>query len=147
MKVLQGDSREIDFNKIAGYKGGKFDGIFTSPPYVGLIDYHDQHRYAYELFGFQDNGFKEIGPAFKGRSREAKEEYKKDIIKVFQNMNRFLKPGAKIFVVVNDRDNLYPEIANACGYNIIKVYHRPVLMRTERDNTRFSESIYYFIKK
>jgi len=147
MKVIQGDSREVDFNKIAGYKGGKFDGIFTSPPYVGLIDYHDQHRYAYELFGFQDNGFKEIGPAFKGRSREAKEEYKKDIIKVFQNMNRFLKPGAKIFVVVNDRDNLYPEIANACGYNIIKVYHRPVLMRTERDNTRFSESIYYFIKK
>jgi len=147
MKVIQEDSREVDFNKIEGYKGGKFDGIFTSPPYVGLIDYHDQHRYAYELFDFKDNGFKEIGPAFKGRSREAKEEYKKDIIAVFQNMNRFLKSGAKIFVVVNDRDNLYPEIANVCGYSIRKIYHRPVLMRTERDNTRFSESIYYFIKQ
>ncbi|MGC9049154.1 MAG: DNA methyltransferase [Patescibacteria group bacterium] len=147
MKIIQGDSREIDFNKVEGYKGGKFDGIFTSPPYVGLIDYHDQHRYAYELFGFNDNGFKEIGPASKGRSIEAKEEYKKDIIAVFQNMNRFLKPKAKIFVVVNDRDNLYPEIAEACGYSIEKIYHRPVLMRTERDNTRFSESIYYFVKK
>jgi hypothetical protein len=146
MKIIQGDSREVDFNKIEGYKGGKFDGIFTSPPYVGLIDYNDQHRYAYELFGFDDNGFKEIGPASKGRSREAKEEYKKDIIAVFQNMNRFLKPKAKIFVVVNDRDNLYPEIADACGYSIEKIYHRPVLMRTERDNTRFSESIYYFVK-
>jgi len=147
MKIIQGDSREIDFNKIEGYKGDKFDGIFTSPPYVGLIDYHDQHRYAYELFGFNDNGFKEIGPASKGRSKESKEEYKKDIITVFQNMNRFLKPKAKIFVVVNDRDSLYPEIAEICGYGIEKVYHRPVLMRTERDNTKFSESIYYFIKK
>ncbi|OIO64530.1 hypothetical protein AUJ30_02285 [Candidatus Wolfebacteria bacterium CG1_02_39_135] len=147
IKIIQGDSREIDFNKIKGYKGGKFDGIFTSPPYVGLIDYHDQHRYAYELFGFDDNGFKEIGPASKGRSREAKEEYKNDIIAVFQNMNRFLKPKAKVFVVVNDRDNLYPEVAVACNYSIEKIFSRPVLMRTERDNTRFSESIYYFKKQ
>ncbi len=147
IKIIQGDSREIDFNKVNGYKGGKFDGIFTSPPYVGLIDYHDQHRYAYELFGFDDNGFKEIGPASRGRSREAKEEYKKDIIAVFQNMNRFLKPRAKIFIVVNDRDNLYPEVASVCGYEIEKVFHRPVLMRTERDNARFSENIYYFIRQ
>ena len=147
IKIIQGDSREIDFRKIEGYRGGKFDGIFTSPPYVGLIDYHDQHRYAYELFGFDDNGFKEIGPASKGKSREAKEKYKEDIITVFQNMNRFLKPKAKIFVVVNDRDNLYPKVASACGYSIERVFYRPVLMRTERDNTRFSESIYYFIKQ
>jgi len=147
MKVIQGDSREIDFNEVKGYKGGKFDGIFTSPPYVGLIDYHDQHCYAYELFGFENNDSKEIGPASKGKGEEAKEEYKKDIIAVFQNMNRFLKPKAKIFVVVNDGDNLYPEIADTCGYSIEKTFHRPVLMRTERDNTRFSESIYYFIKQ
>ncbi len=147
IKIIQGDSREIDFNKVKGYKGGRFDGIFTSPPYIGLIDYHDQHRYAYELFGFDDNGFKEIGPASKGRSREAKNEYKNDIIAVFENMNQFLKPKAKIFVVVNDRDNIYPEVASACGYSIEKIFHRPVLMRTERDNTRFSESIYYFIKE
>lgn len=147
IKIIQGDSREVDLSKVNGYKGGKFDGIFTSPPYVGLIDYHDQHRYAYELFGFDDNGFKEIGPASKGRSYEAREEYKNDIIAVFQNMDRFLRPKAKIFVVVNDRDNLYPEVASACGYSIEKIFHRPVLMRTERDNTRFSESIYYFIKQ
>jgi len=76
----------------------------------------------------------------------AKEEYKKDITAVFQNMNKFLKPKAKIFVVVNDRDNLYPDIAKICDYTIQAVYQRPVLMRTERDNTKFSESVYYFIK-
>jgi DNA modification methylase len=146
IKIIQDDSRNVDFAKVSGYRGGKFDGIFTSPPYIGLIDYHDQHRYAYELFGFDDNGFKEIGPASKGKSREAKEEYKKDITAVFQNMNRFLKPKAKIFIVVNDRDNLYPGVATACGYSIEKIFHRPVLMRTERDNAKFSESVYYFIK-
>lgn len=146
IKIIQGDSRRINFSRIRGYKGGKFDGIFTSPPYVGLIDYHDQHRYAYELFGFNDNGFKEIGPASRGRSREAKEEYKKDIIAVFQNANKFLKPKAKVFVVVNDRDNLYLEVADACSYKIKDIFHRPVLMRTERDNAKFSESIYYFVR-
>jgi len=147
IKIIQGDSRDIDISKVEGYKGGKFDGVFTSPPYVGLIDYHDQHRYAYELFGLDDNGFKEIGPASNGRSKEAKEQYKNDIIAVFKNINRFLKPKAKIFIVVNDRDNLYPDVAKECGYNIEEIYHRPVLMRTERDNTKFSESIYYFIKQ
>ncbi|MCX2683700.1 DNA methyltransferase [Campylobacter sp. MIT 21-1685] len=28
----------------------KIAGIFSSPPYVGLIDYHEQHAYAYDLF-------------------------------------------------------------------------------------------------
>ena len=35
--VLHGDARELDF-------GGDFDGVVTSPPYPGLIDYHEQHR-------------------------------------------------------------------------------------------------------
>src|SRR3989344_27848 len=146
IKIFQDDSMEIDFAKDKDYKGGKFDGIFTSPPYIGLIDYHDQHRYAYDLFDLDDNGHKEIGPASRGKSKMAKEEYKNDIVKVFQNMNRFLKPKADVFVVVNDRDNLYPEVARECGYNIKKIYYRPVLMRTERDNTQFSESVYHFVK-
>src|SRR5262249_36776076 len=42
--VLHGDSRELEW-------GGPFDAVVTSPPYPGLIDYHEQHRYAYELLG------------------------------------------------------------------------------------------------
>jgi len=146
-KIVQGDSQEVNLWEIEGLEKVMFDGIFTSPPYVGLIDYHDQHRYAYELFGFEDNADKEIGAASRGRSREAQQQYQNAIIHVFRNMNRFLKPKAKIFVVVNDRDNLYPLIAASCGYTIEKIYHRPVLMRTERDNVRFSESIYFFVKQ
>ena len=33
----------------------KIKGIFSSPPYVGLIDYHEQHAYSYEIFGFDRN--------------------------------------------------------------------------------------------
>src|SRR6266480_3856732 len=57
--VLHGDARELDF-------GGRFDGVVTSPPYPGLIDYHEQHRYAYELLGLEEWRELELG---KGTSR------------------------------------------------------------------------------
>ncbi len=62
-------------------------------------------------------------------------------------MKNYIKLGSKIFIVVNDKHNLYSEIAQECGFKIIDIFHRPVLMRTERDNNRFSESIYYFVNE
>lgn len=140
VKIVQRDVRYVELYN-------KFDGIFTSPPYVGLIDYHDQHKYAYELFNFVNNGKGEIGPASKGRGFEAREQYRLGITRTFRNVSKSLKPNAKIFVVVNDRDNLYPRVAEDCGFKIVEIFHRPVLMRTERDSTKFSESIYYFKKR
>ncbi|MGZ8783790.1 MAG: DNA methyltransferase, partial [Gaiellaceae bacterium] len=35
--VLHGDACEFEL-------GGPYDGVVTSPPYPGLIDYHEQHR-------------------------------------------------------------------------------------------------------
>jgi DNA modification methylase len=139
--LLQGDARII---KLPLKK--EIDGIFTSPPYLGLINYHEQHRYAYELFDFKEYPEAEIGSPNKN-GNDNKERYKKDITAVFRNMNNYLKSGAKIFIVVNDKHNLYPQIGEECGYKLVDVFHRPVLMRTERDNNRFSESIYYFIKE
>ena len=137
--LLQGDARKIKLPL-----GKEIDGIFTSPPYLGLIDYHNQHRYAFDLFNFREYPEAEIGsPNSNGNNK--KEKYKKDIAAVFKNMINYLKPGAKIFIVVNDKHNLYPEIAKECGFKFVDIFHRPVLMRTERDNNKFSESIYYFI--
>ena len=48
-EVLHGDAREVRY-------GGRFDAVLTSPPYPGLIDYHEQHRYAYELLSLEDPG-------------------------------------------------------------------------------------------
>ena len=137
--LLQGDARKI---KLPLRK--EIDGIFTSPPYLGLIDYHDQHRYAFDLFNFREYPEAEIGSP-NGNGNNKKEKYKEDIAAVFKNMINYLKPGAKIFIVVNDKHNLYPEIAKECGFKFIDIFHRPVLMRTERDNNKFSESIYYFV--
>jgi len=138
--LLQGDARTIKLPI-----GKEIDGIFTSPPYLGLIDYHDQHRYAYDLFNFREYSEAEIGSPNKN-GNDRREKYKEDIIAVFSNMKNYLKPKAKVFVVVNDKYNLYPEIAKECGFKIVDLFHRPVLMRTERDNNKFSESIYFFQK-
>ena len=44
------------------------DGVVTSPPYPGLIDYHEQHRYAYELLGLDDRRELEVGARRQGRA-------------------------------------------------------------------------------
>ncbi|KAK3604817.1 hypothetical protein CHS0354_000479 [Potamilus streckersoni] len=73
---LVGDSRTIDVFRELKKKNSAFaelaekqkiKGIFSSPPYVGLIDYHEQHAYAYDLFGFDRHDELEIGPLFKGK--------------------------------------------------------------------------------
>ncbi|GIV45629.1 MAG: hypothetical protein KatS3mg036_0447 [Ignavibacterium sp.] len=82
----------------------------------------------------------------KGTSQKARAEYVNGIVEVFNNFNRYLVKGAKIFIVANDKFNLFPRIGELCGYNLIDVFHRPVLMRTERDENKFYESIFYFEK-
>jgi DNA modification methylase len=141
MKIFQGDARHIKLPEDL-----KINGIFTSPPYVGMIDYHEQHRYAYELFDLPRFDELEIGPSRKGQNGNAKFEYKKGIIDVFKNMSDNLVDNAKIFVVANDKYNMYPEIGKESGFKLIDVFHRPVLMRTERDSNKYFESIFYFKK-
>src|SRR5690606_26078971 len=80
-KCLVGDSRTInifnelsllDFNASKNLQKKKFKGIFSSPPYVGIIDYHEQHAYAYDLFNYERHDELEIGPLYKGQGREAR---------------------------------------------------------------------------
>jgi len=142
IRIYQGDGRTINLSDDV-----KIDGIFTSPPYVGVIDYHEQHRYAYELFNFPRLDDLEIGPARKGQNCNAKNEYVRGIGEIFRNVSRYLKDGALIFIVANDKFNLYHNIGKQCGFKLIDVFHRPVLMRTERDSNKYFESIFYFEKK
>jgi len=141
MKIYQGDARIIKLSS-----NSKIDGIFTSPPYVGVIDYHEQHRYAYELFNFPRQDELEIGPASKGQNGNAKKEYQQGISEVFKNVSKYLTDDAKVFVVANDKFNLYPEIGKLSGLKLMDVFHRPVLMRTERNSNKYFESIFYFKK-
>ncbi len=139
--VLQGDARLLQLPS-----GLPVDGVFTSPPYLGVIDYHEQHRYAYELFNLPRLDEAEIGSAGKGHGSAARQDYTSQIAAVFNNIGAHLAAGAPIFIVANDKYGLYPEIGRQCGLRLVDVLHRPVLMRTERDAHGYFESIFYFIK-
>lgn len=151
-----GDSRTMDifsaatkFNKEFGSKlqQQKIQGVFSSPPYVGLINYHEQHEYAYDLFGFERKDNLEIGPLFKGQGRDAKESYVQGIADVLNNCKKFFAEDYNVFLVANDKFNLYPTIAEKVGMKIAQQFKRPVLNRTEKDKGAYSESIFYFKEK
>jgi len=128
-------------------KQKKINGIFTSPPYVGLINYHEQHAYAYDLYGFKRRDDLEIGPLSKGTGKEAKESYLEGIASVLNNCKRFLVKDYNVFIVANDKYNLYPMIAKKAGMKIVQQYKRPVLNRSEKDKNAYSESIFHLMEK
>ena len=121
----------------------KIRGIFSSPPYIGLIDYHEQHAYAYELFGFQRKDNCEIGAMAQGQGKEAKEAYVQSIADVLKNNKKFLVEDYHILLVANDKFNLYPSIVQRAGMRIVNQFRRPVLNRTEKDKSAYAESIFH----
>ncbi len=124
-------------------KKQKIRGIFSSPPYVGLIDYHEQHAYAYDLFGFERKDAQEIGAMHKRQSKQAQADYAKGISNVLNNCKKFLAEDFDIFLVANDKYNLYPQIAENAEVQIVNKYKRPVLNRTEKDKQAYSEIIFH----
>lgn len=136
--VIHGDSRQLKIPKV--------DGVITSPPYVGLIDYHEQHRYAYELLGLEDRRDLEIGAAKQGASQKAKREYQESIAQVFTCAFEAMPSGGPLIVVAGDRHNLYSEIAKLCGVEVEAILQRHVNRRTGRRSTEFYESIFIWRK-
>ena len=154
---ITGDSRAIDIftmlkqvdSQLAEIaQKQRIKGIFTSPPYVGLINYHEQHAYAYDLFGFKRLDELEIGPLFRGKGREARESYIHGVAEVFKNCKRFLVDDYDVFIVANDKFNMYPTIAEIAGMHIVNQHKRPVLNRTEKNReSAYSETIFHLKKK
>ena len=132
--VLHGDARELAL-------GAPYDGVITSPPYPGLIDYHEQHRYAYELLGLDDRRERELGAAARGTSRAAIAEYGDGIVAVLARAKASLRPGAPVCIVVNDRRELYPEILERAGLRLDARLERHVNRRTGRRAGEYFESI------
>ncbi len=153
---LQGDARSIDIFSVVEkkqpdfaklIKKQKIKGIFSSPPYVGLINYHEQHAYAYDLFGFERKDELEIGPLYKGQGREARNSYIEGISQVLNNSKKFLQKDYDIFLVANDKYNMYPTIAEKAGMKIVNQYKRPVLNRTEKNKSAYAEIIFHLKEK
>jgi hypothetical protein len=133
-EVLHGDVRALALE-------GPFDGIVTSPPYPGLIDYHEQHRYAYELLGLEDLSELEVGAAAQGTSRAALSLYSDGMVAALRNCVAALVPGAPVLVVVNDRRGLYEEILERSGLVLEERLRRHVNRRTGRRSGEFFEDV------
>ena len=130
-RVLHGDARTLDL-------AGPYDAVITSPPYPGLIDYHEQHRYAYELLELEDRGMQELG---RGASRPAIDEYVSGVAEVLQRSAQSTRAGAPVVIVVNDRRDLYPEILDRAGLQLEHRLRRHVNRRTGRRAGEFFEDI------
>ena len=133
VKAIHGDARNVEFPQC--------DLVLTSPPYAGLIDYHEQHRYAFELLGLDWQAEAEIGAATNGNSGIAKRAYVDGIVATFENVKRALAPKGRIVVVVNDKFNLYPAIGQRLGFKLQAQLQRHVNRRTGRRADDFFESV------
>jgi DNA methylase len=133
-RVLHADAREADLP-------GQIDGVVTSPPYPGVIDYHEQHRYAYELLGLDDRRDLELGAAAAGHSRRALRAYSDGMAEALAHTRRYLRPGAPVAIVANDRHDLYDAIAQRAGFRLVERTLRHVNRRTGRRAGEYYEQV------
>jgi hypothetical protein len=140
-QVVHGDATEVALE-------GRFDAIVTSPPYPGLIDYHEQHRYAYEIVGLDDRRERELGAAARGTSRAAIEEYVAGVSTVLRRCGeRLAEDDAPVIVVVNDRRDLYPEILARSELRLVERLERHVNRRTGRRGGEYFESVLVCVRE
>ncbi|HEY2788443.1 MAG TPA: DNA methyltransferase [Gaiellales bacterium] len=133
-EVIHGDARTADY-------AVRLDGLITSPPYPGRIDYHEQHRYAFELLGLDERRAEEIGAPWRGTGRAAIDSYVDDMTAVFANARRFLTPGAAVVLVVDDSRELFAGILERAGMRIREQRLRHVNRRTGRRAGEFYEQV------
>jgi len=133
-RIVHGDAREVELE-------GTLDGVVTSPPYPGLIDYHEQHRYAYELLGLDDRRERELGAAAQGASRAALDAYVSGVAEVLGRCASALSPRAPVVIVVNDRREVYPEILSRAKLRLVERLERHVNRRTGRRAGEYFESV------
>ena len=134
VRVVHGDARSLELPCEA-------QGIITSPPYPGLIDYHEQHRYAYELLGLRERADEEIGAASRGSTRGALADYVEAMTRALGNAVRGLGEGAPVIIVVNDSRGLYPGILEGVGLELVERITRHVNRRTGRRSGEFFEDV------
>ncbi len=132
--VLHDDSRTVQLPASPS-------GVITSPPYPGLIDYHEQHRYAYELLGLVDRRGDEIGAAASGRSRSALRAYVDAMSAALERTVAQLQRAAWVLIVVNDSQDLYPAILDNAGLVLEERITRHVNRRTGRRAGEFFEDV------
>jgi hypothetical protein len=117
------------------------DAVVTSPPYVGVIDYHDQHAYAYALLGLAPRADAEIGSRSRGGGARAVRAYADEMVSALATAAICLRPGAPLAIVVNDKLGLYGDILERAGLQLESRTLRHVNRRTSRRAGEYYEEI------
>ena len=128
------DVRDLELERPA-------DAVVTSPPYAGVIDYHDQHAYAYALLELTPRTEAEIGSRSRGSSARAVRAYADDMVAALSTAVSCLRPGAPLAIVVNDRLGLYDDILARAGLRLESRALRHVNRRTSRRAGEYFEEI------
>jgi hypothetical protein len=124
--VLHGDARKLD-------PPGRVELVLTSPPYPGLIDYHEQHAYAFDLLALARRDAEEVGRGVTG--------YCDAIAAVLRRAARALGPRGTVVIVVNDSRGLYDGILAAAGLELEERSARHVNRRTGRRGGEYFEDV------
>jgi hypothetical protein len=109
------------------------DAIVTSPPYVGVIDYHDQHAYAYALLGLAPRSQEEIGSRSRGSGARAVAAYADGMVAALAASAACLRAGAPLA--------LYGDILERAGLQLESRTLRHVNRRTGRRAGEYFEEI------
>jgi len=126
VRVYHDDARTLD-------PPGPIDLVVTSPPYPGLIDYHEQHVYAYELLGLERRDSDEIGRGVKG--------YCEGVAAALGRAAEAVTTRGRIVIVVNDSRGLYDGILEAAGLRLEERLLRHVNRRTGRRAGEYYEEV------
>ena len=96
--VVRQDAREL------ALADQSVDLIVTSPPYIGVIDYTRAHRLLYLWLGWNLDAEKidEIGARYKRHRKHIVDEYQQDMVKVWAELGRVLKPGGHFAIVLGE---------------------------------------------
>jgi SAM-dependent methyltransferase len=102
--VFHADARAIPLPEAS------VDLIITSPPYINVFNYHQNHRSAMELLGWDllEIARSEIGSNRKNRQNRflTVVQYVLDMQDVLREMRRLLRPGGRAIIVVGRESNV-----------------------------------------
>ena len=100
VSAVLGDSRDL---RAAGVKDASVDAVITSPPYSIALDYVKNDDHALEALGVNSAALREEMTGVRGRRPKDKLAlYNEDMQRMFREVARILKPGARAAFVIGD---------------------------------------------
>lgn len=135
-------------------KNKSIDLCITSPPYPGVFDYYKNYKKIMFLrnWNISEINKDEIGQKNQGSMSLNLFKYGKDIIKVFQEINRTLKNNGRFILIVNKEVKINSKIiqnslflymlASISGFELIEKQER---VYKNRNNVDSIEDILHFV--